>query len=161
MIEATYTLSVDDFMEAGRAGYRKDLSITRYRAQWLTVGIGLIAVVLTQKPSPIYWLLLLAALLIWSAVTYPGQHLRKHFQRSVTDEQVLVQINEAGVTTLSRTSRAELKWAAFKSMVETPGTLSLLTINNVLYVFPKRAFSEQACNELRLLILQNGIPDSK
>ena len=50
-----------------------------------------------------------------------------------------------------------MKWAAFSFMIETPKTLSLFTIANNMCVIPKRAFSEQSCEELRQLIVKNGI----
>jgi hypothetical protein len=158
MIEATYVLTVDDLVEAGKEGSGDDRSITRFRAQWLAVGIGLIAIVLTQKPSPLYWLMLLGLLFIWVAVSYPRRRLREHFQKSVTNEQIVARIDEAGVTTASSISRSEIKWRGLKSMLETPGTLSLLTIDNAILVFPKRAFTEQSCEEFRRLIVQKGIP---
>ena len=157
MIEATYVLTLDDLVEAGKEGYGDDRSITRFRVQWLVVGIGLIAIVLTQKPSPLYWLLLLGLLFIWTAIAYPGQRLKGHFRKSVTGEEVAAQIDEFGVTTISPTSRTEIKWEGFSFMVETSKTLSLVTISNTILVFPKRAFTEQSCEELRRLIIQKGI----
>jgi hypothetical protein len=158
MIEATFVLNIDDLMEAGKEGYRRDLSLTRYRLQWTAIGLGLIAIVVTQKPSPLYWLILLGLFFVWSALRYPGRHLKTHFQKSVTNEQVAVQIDETGVTTDSPTSRGKVKWNGFAFWLETPKTFSLLTISNVMYVFPKRAFNEQSCEEFRKLIVQKGIP---
>ena len=132
--------------------------ITRFRAQWLAVGIGTIAIVLAQKPSPLYWLMLLGIFFIWIAIAYPGRHLRDHFQKSVTNEQVVAQIDEAGVTTASSTSRSEIKWEGFRLMLDTPMTLALFTIDNTMIIFPKRAFTEQSCEEFRRLIIQKGIP---
>jgi hypothetical protein len=92
-------------MEPGKEGYRRDASVKRYRLQWAVVGLGLIVIVLTQKPSPFYWMILLG-------VAYA---------------------------------------------LETPNTFTLFTIANLMYVFPKRAFSEQSCEEFRRLIVQKGI----
>jgi hypothetical protein len=158
MIEATYVLTIDDLMEAGKEGYGDYRSITRFRMQWLAIGIGLIAIVLTQKPSPLYWLMLLGMLFIWIAISYPGRRLRDHFQKSVTNEQIVAQIDEAGVTTASSTSRSEIKWEGFRFMLDTPMTLTLLTIDNNMLVFPKRAFTQQSCEEFRRLVDQKGIP---
>jgi len=158
MIEATYVLTVDDLVDAGKEGYGDDRTVIRFRAQWLAVGIGLIAIVLTQKPSPLYWLMLLGLLFIWVAISYPGRRLREHFQKSVTNEQIVAQIDEAGVTTASSTSRSEIKWEGFKLMLDTPMTLTLLTIENTMLVFPKRAFTEQSREEFRRLVIEKGIP---
>ncbi len=158
MIEATYVLTIDDLVEAGKEGYGDDRTVTRFRVQWLAVGIGLIAIVLTQKPSPLYWLMALGLLFIWIAISYPGRRLKDHFQKSVTNEQIVAQIDEVGVTTACPTSRTEIKWEGFKSMIETPMTLTLLTIGNSMLVLPKRAFTEQSCEELRRLVVQKGIP---
>jgi hypothetical protein len=158
MIEATYVLTIDDLMEAGKEGYGDDRTITLFRVQWLAVGIGLIAIVLTQKPSPLYWLMLLGMFFIWVAIAYPGRRLRDHFRKSVTNEQIVAQIDDAGVTTASSTSRTEIKWEGFRFMLDTPMTFTLLTIANNMLVFPKRAFTEQSCEEFRRLVAQKGIP---
>ena len=118
MIEARYVLTIDDLVEAGKEGYGDDRSITRFRAQWLAVGIGMIAIVLAQKPSPLYWLMLLGIFFIWIAIAYPGRHLRDHFQQSVKTT-VVAQIDEAGVTTASSTSRSEIKWEGFRLMLDS------------------------------------------
>jgi len=125
MIEVTYVLTIDDLMEAGKQGYGDDRSITRFRMQWLAIGIGLIVIVRTEKPSPLYWLMLLGMLFIWIAISYPGRRLRDHFQKSVTNEEIVARIDEAGVTTASSTSRSEIKWKGFRFMLDTPMTLSL------------------------------------
>jgi hypothetical protein len=158
MIEATYILTIGDLVEAGKEGYGDDRSITRFRAQWLAIGIGMIAVVLTQKPSPIYWLMLLGMLFIWIAITYPGRQLKDHFQKSVTNEEVVARIDEVGITTASSTGRSEIKWEGIRLMFETSATLTLLTIGNTLIVFPKRAFTKQSCEEFRRLVVQKGVP---
>ena len=98
MIEATYVLTIDDLMDAGKEGYGGHRTVIRFRAQWLAVGIGLIAIVLTQKPSPLYWLMLLGLLFIWVAISYPGRRLREHFQKSVTNEQIVAQIDDPAGT---------------------------------------------------------------
>jgi hypothetical protein len=158
MIQATYVLTINDVMEAGKAALKRELAITRVRAEWIAMAIGLIAIVLTQKLSPLYWLILLALLFIWHAISYPGQGLKIHFQRSVTNQQIVAQITESSVTTMSETSRTETTWKGLSFTTETPNTITLVTITGTMYVFPKRAFGEQACNELRKLITQNGIP---
>jgi hypothetical protein len=158
MIEATYVLTIDDLMEAGKEGYGRDLSVKRYRVRWVVIGVGLIAIVLAQKPSPLYGLIFLGLFYLWSATRFPTSYLKKHFQKSVTNEQVVAQIDEGGVTTESPTARTEMKWAGFGYALETPNTFSLFTIANIMYVFPKRAFSEQSREEFRKIIVQNGIP---
>jgi YcxB-like protein len=157
MIEVTFVLTIDDLMEAGKEGYARDTSVKRSRVYWVVIGVVLIAIALTQKPFPLYWMILLGLLLVWNIVL-PTPYLRKHFQKSVTNEQVVAQIDETGVTTESPTSRGEMKWAGVAFWLETPKTFSLVTISNVMYVFPKRAFNEQSCEELRRLIVQNRIP---
>jgi hypothetical protein len=157
MIEATYVLTIDDLMEPGKEGYRRDASVKRYRLQWAVVGLGLIAIVLTQKPSPFYWMILLGLLFVWNAINLPAPYLKRHFQKSVTNEQVVAQIDDGGVTIEAPTARTEMKWAAFSYALETPNTFTLFTIANLMYVFPKRAFSEQSCEEFRRLIVQKGI----
>jgi len=102
--------------------------------------------------------MLLGMLFIWIAIAYPGLHLRDHFQKSVTNEQIVAQIDEAGVTTASSTSRSEIKWEGFRFMLDTPMTLTLLTIGNTMLVFPKCAFTQQSCEEFRRLVVQKGIP---
>ena len=51
MVEATYILTIDDLMDAGKAVYGYESSVKRHRLERLVIGVGLIAIVLTQKPS--------------------------------------------------------------------------------------------------------------
>jgi len=160
MIEGSYTLSIDDLTEAGKAALGKEFSGTRGRVVLVAIGMGLIAIVVTHRPSPLYWLIPLGLFFIWAAISHPGQTVRKHFQKSVTNEEVTAQISEAGIMMTSATSRTEMKWAGFRSFVETPRTISLITISNGMCIFPKRAFNEQSCQQFRELIQQEKVPPS-
>ena len=158
MIEATYVLTIDDFMDAVGEGYRRDGKTRRTRTGYVVVGLGLIAVVLTGEPSPSYWVIVVGLWLAWWGIQPPARRLRNYYKKGVTNEQIVAQIDEIGVTTVSQTGRSETKWAGFRFMLETPKTFSLYTTSNVMYVFPKRAFDESSCEELRNLIVKNGIP---
>lgn len=76
----------------------------------------------------------------------------------MTNEQVVAQIDQTGITMETPTSRTEMKWQAFAYALETPTTFSLFTISNLMYIFPKRAFSEITSEECRKLIAQSGLP---
>jgi hypothetical protein len=158
MIEATYVLTIDDFMDAVGEGYRRDRKTRRTRAAYVVVGLGLIAVVLTGEPSPSYWVIVVGLWLAWWGIQPPTRRLRNYYKKSVTNEQIVAQIDEIGVTTVSPTGRDEMRWAGFRFVLETPMTFSLYTTANIMYVFPKRAFNEQSCEELRRLMVEKGIP---
>ena len=163
MIEATYTLTADDLTEAGTSSLASagELRTTRVRAELLAIGIGLIAIVLTQKPSPIYWLMLLGLFFIGRAIAYPGRTLRKHFAKSVTNEKISTQVSDEGLASQSETSRLEIRWSGFRSVTYTANTIALLTIGNTVLVLPKRAFAENDLVELRAMIARHGIVPSK
>ena len=158
MIEATYLLTIDDLMDAGKIGYRHDVTAIFNRVGSLVVGLGLIAIAFTQKPSPLYWLILLGAFFVWRGIRSPVHRMKNYYKKIVTNEHVDVQVDEVGVRTVSPNHRTETKWAGFRYALETPKTFSLYTIANKMYVFPKRAFNEESCEELRKLIARNGIP---
>jgi YcxB-like protein len=157
MIEATYILTIDDFMDAVRERFRRDPANIRIRVGYIVIGVGLIAVFVEKLPLA-YWLIFVGVFLAWWGIRSPARRLKNYYQRSVTNEQIVAQIDENGVTTVSPTGRSEMKWVGFAYVLETPKTFSLYTIGNIMFVFPKRAFDEQSCEELRKLVVNNGIP---
>jgi hypothetical protein len=82
MIEATYVLTIDDLMEAGKKGYGDDLSITRFRMQWLAIGIGLIHCAYPETIST------LLADVAWNAFHLDRHSLpRSTFERSFSEKR--------------------------------------------------------------------------
>jgi hypothetical protein len=163
MIEATYVLTIDDLMDAIRSSYRIDKRSNRARIAVGALGIAIIPLVFYTRSfgdgrGLPYWIIPLGVGLAWSSFQSPQRRLKAHYQKSVTNEQVVAQIMESGVTTTSQTARSEIKWAGFAYTIETPKTLALFTNSNVMFVFPKRAFDEQSCEEFHKLIVKNGIP---
>ena len=163
MIEVRYVLQIEDFMDAIRASYAGDKRGKRAQIAMIAIGIAIVPLVFYTRSfgegrELSYWMIPLGLGLAWSGFQSPARRLRTYYQESVTNEQVVAQIDETGVTTVSSTTRTEMKWAGFAHGFETPNTFSLYTIANLMYVFPKRAFNEQSCEEFRKLIVQNGIP---
>jgi hypothetical protein len=56
--------------------------------------------------------------------------------------------------------RTEANWAAFKLTFETSKTFALHD-GKLLYVFPKRAFSEESREEFRRLVAEKNIPTKR
>jgi hypothetical protein len=157
MIEISYVLTIDDVTDGGTEAYVSDSSTRRYRLQWVAIGLGLIAIVVSQPPSPFYWLVLLGLFFIWCGLRPPKRYLKSHFQKSVTGEQIVARIDEMGVSTESPTAHGVTKWEGIVRTTETRNTFSLITNNYSIYVFPKRVFSEQSLKEFQQLIVQKGI----
>jgi hypothetical protein len=157
MIQSTYVLKLDDFLDAVREAYRHDGRTKLTRIGYVVGGLALIAIVLSGEPSPSYWVIAVGLWLTWWGIQPPARRLKRYYQKSVTNEEVVVQIDETGITTTSPTARTALKWAAFELALETPRTFSLHA-SNLMYVFPKRAFNEASSEELRKLIAQNKVP---
>ncbi len=155
MIQATYVLTLDDFLDAAGEAYRHDGKGKLYRVGIVAVGLWLIADALA-RPSPSYYGIVVGLLLAWWGIRPPARRLRGYYQKMVTNEEIIVQIDETGITTMSPTTRTELKWAAFQIVMETSKTFSLYAAN-LMYVFPKRAFNEALSEEFRKL-LKNNVP---
>jgi hypothetical protein len=163
MIEIRYVLQIEDFMDAIRASYASDKRGKRVRIAMIVIGIAIVPLVFYTRSFGAgrglpYWMIPLGLGLAWSGLQSPALRLKTYYKKSVTNEKVIAQIDEGGVTTESPTARTEMKWVGFSYALETPNTFSLFTIANLLFVFPKRAFSEQSCEEFRKIIVQNGIP---
>jgi len=153
MIEARYVLRTDEATDAAREAYRRSWIMRLSRSGSVIVGLGLIGIAFTGNPSPAYWVIAVGIWFVWHGIQSPVRRFsyKVGLKTSISNEEVLVQINETMVVVASPTTRIEAQWAAFNLAFETPKTF-VLHDGKLLYVFPKRAFSEQCREELRRLI---------
>ena len=156
MIQVLYTLQIDDFMDAVGASYAKDKRGKRIRAAMIVIGIAIVPLVLYTRSfgedrGLSYWMIPLGLGLAWSAFQSPARRLKSYYKKSVTGEQVTGQFDAGRMVTFSTTTRIEILWSGFDEWMEGDTTFVVFAAN-MMYVFPKRAFSEGACAEFRRLL---------
>ncbi len=162
MIEAKYILRVDEATDAARKAYRYDLLTWLSRAGSVVVGLGLIGIVFTGKPSPAYWVVAVGIWFVWHGIQSPVTRFsfRLFLKMGAPNEEVAVQIDETAGIIVAPNVRTEANWAAFKLTFETSKAFALHD-GKLLYVFPKRAFSEESREEFRRLVAEKKIPTKR
>jgi YcxB-like protein len=155
-MDVHYTYGMGDFEEISEAADRLNPKARRLRKAYLLLGIALVALPFLaggsiRHPDVSLWPTIPfgVLLIMYAANSRPRKLARKYY--SVAPYEYKASITEAGITTLSPTVRTELNWAAFSRCIEAENVLALV-YENVMYVFPKRAFSEQQWEEFHGLI---------
>jgi hypothetical protein len=113
---------------------------------FLVLGLASVGVVIRFTteiaPKDRWWFIMLVALVfaIW-----------KYFQRKTTaktGDTVRVEVSERAIVIGGENSRTELLWSGFSKCLETPNLFVLLNRSkSVLYIIPKRAFSDEKSQE--------------
>lgn len=157
-MDVHYVYRMEDFEEISEAADKLNPKAGRLRKVYVIGGIVLMVLPFLaggslRHPDLSLWPALLFGILsILSAVnSRPRKLARRYYAGAVAPYEYKASITEAGITTVSPTVRTELKWAAFSRCFEAENVLALV-YENVMYVFPKRAFSEQQWDEFHGLI---------
>jgi len=155
MIEIRYVLQIEDFMDSVRASYASDKRGKRVRMAMSAIGIAIVPLVFDTKSfgegsGLSYWMIPLGLGLAWYGL-FPARRLKAFYQKCVTGEEVTGQFDDARMVTFSATARTEILWSAFDSWIEGQTTFAIYAAN-VMYVLPKRAFSDESCAEFRRLL---------
>lgn len=164
MIEIRYVLQLDDFIDAVRASYAGDKRGKIVRIAAVVVGLSIIPLVFYTRSfgeghELSYWIIPLALGLAWSAAFQsPARRSRTYYRKSVTGEEVTGQFDETRMVTFSAKSRTEMLWSAFERWIEGDKTFVLYSAN-LMYVFPKRAFSDQSSAEFHTLLKEKIRPN--
>jgi len=130
----------------------------RIRKAYLLLGIACVVLPILAGGSiwrpelSLWWTVPFGVWLIISAVvSRPRRWARKYYADKLDRDECKVTINEESITILSPTVRTELTWAAFSRCIDTKNVLALVH-GGTMYLFPRRAFSEEQWKEFHGLV---------
>ena len=83
----------------------------------------------------------------------PRRVARKYYAAEVDGTECEASISEDGITAKSSTSQVVLRWAAFSRVIEGENAVALVE-KTIMFVFPKRAFSQGQWNQFLSLLRQ-------
>jgi hypothetical protein len=159
MIEIRYRYQIDDFEELDREISKLFPSARRQR--WIILSLGSISVLLpflsgtlTHPERDLWWTVPVGLLLICSGWSVSRARSRKRYGRAIFDYDYTATIGDLGIVTNSPTVRTELQWAAFSGYYKTQNLFALI-YENVMYLFPRRAFSDQQWQDFAQLVRSN------
>jgi hypothetical protein len=148
-IKVRYSYRLEDLEDVHDAADRAVPTARRTRREAVVAGcLFLIAPFLAAKSilHPEAFLLGMSPFgvcFIWWGLQNPKRDVRKRYAQAVEIfPEYEVTIEEGGITTQSPTIRTELKWEAMSQILEGKGAVGLVC-ENVMYVFPGRAFNQE------------------
>jgi hypothetical protein len=156
-MEIHYSYTLQDFEKIAEAQYRKHPTWRRRRLGYLLLGIAsLVAPFLNSRsidhPEPfLLGLSVYGLVLVYCGLQSPGRTARKQYRNSIRPYGYTAVISPSGITTLSPTVRTELQWAAFSQSINAEEVVALV-YEAVMYLFPRRAFTEDQWQEFLGLI---------
>jgi YcxB-like protein len=159
-MEVQYTLRIEDFEEITRAAYSAHPRQQRIRWALLLIGIAVLILPFVGVRGPLHpeWSLLplfpFAMCFIYYGLQTPNRIARKKYGRLLSQEEYKAEISENGIITTSRTVRTELKWEAFSQSIGGDGAIALVH-RALMYVFPRRAFTDEQWQEFMRLIREH------
>ncbi|HEY6465272.1 MAG TPA: YcxB family protein [Candidatus Acidoferrales bacterium] len=163
-MEVRYTHRIEDFEDITRAVDRLHPRSRRLRQAYILVGVLVVALPFLaagsiRHPDPTLWPLLpFAACLIAAGAKTPSRRARKYYSKLIFPYEYKVEISDAGITTNSPTVRTELQWRAFSSVIAGKDVLAL-TYEGLMYLFPRRAFTDDQWTDFMRLIREH-VPQS-
>jgi hypothetical protein len=92
-----------------------------------------------------------AAWLVYAGLQTPKRIARRRYGKMLFPHEYTAEISKDGIVTHSPTVRTELKWTAFSFFIESTNVVALI-YEAVMYVFPRRAFSDNQWREFMQLI---------
>lgn len=84
----------------------------------------------------------------------PRRLARKYYAAEVDGTECETSINEDGITTKSSTSQVVLRWPAFSRVIEGQNAIALVE-KTIMFVFPRRAFSQEQWDQFLSLLRQH------
>ncbi len=159
-IEVEYSYQIQDFEDITHATYKKNPKWREMRVGYFGLGIAILVAPFLAGPrydDPDKFLLgmsVMGALLIYCGFQSPAKRARKQYANAIQSYSYKAIISESGVTTMSPTVRTEMQWTAFSSFLLTEGVLALF-YESVMYLFPRRAFSDRQWQLFVTLIEEN------
>lgn len=159
-VEVQYAYRMEDFENITEAASKTDprwRRHTRNRNAFRLIGATLFLLPFLASgnlyhPDWSFWPVLpLGAGLLYAGGQTPTRIARKQYRNSLFPYDYRAEISDSGIITISPAVRTELKWQAFSQCIEADGVIALV-YEAAMYLFPRRAFTEQQWQEFRALI---------
>ncbi len=160
MIEIRYRYQIDDFEEIFREGQKRFPRVRRLRLMFVFLGSVIVLLPflssgsLTHPERDLWWTIPIGAWLVCSGWPPSKATRRKRYARRIFDYEYTAAISDSGIVTSSPTVRTELQWAAFSRYYKTENLFALL-YEHVMYLFPRRAFSDQQWQAFTEMVQRN------
>jgi YcxB-like protein len=152
MIEIRYRYQIEDFEELFGEIEKRFPRPGRLRLMFLLLGSALVLLpflasgTITHPERDLWWTAPIGVWLICSGWPPSKAKTRKRYARAIFDYDYTATVSDSGIVTSSPTVRTELQWAAFSGYYKTENLFALI-YERVMYLFPRRAFSEQQWQE--------------
>ena len=159
-MDVRYSYRIEDFEELAEVA---DKLVPRRRA--IRLGLICVGVLLLIAPflagqsllHPDPFLLGLSAFavaMIACGVQSPRRVARKQYAAMIDGTEYEASIKEDAITTKSSTGHSVLQWAAFSSVIQGQNALGIVD-KAMMYVFPRRAFTQDQWAEFLSLLRQH------
>ena len=156
-MDIRYSYRVEDFEEITEAADKLNPNRRAIRFALVCGGASLLALPFVmaggpRHPDP-FWLGMCplgVCMIALAILRNPRRVARRYYKPYLDDEEYQATINPEGIATKSRTATTQMQWTTFLHVVETGSALALYE-RSVVYIFPRRAFSQQEWSEFTLL----------
>jgi hypothetical protein len=160
-MEIQYSYKIEDFEEIAEVADKLVPRRHAIRFGLVCVGVLLLIAPFLAGPDlghPEPFLLGMSPFAFWliacAIVQNPRRVARKYYAPEVDGTEYEASINEDGITTKSPTSHAVLRWSAFSRVIHGLNAIALVE-KTVMFVFPRRAFSQEQWDEFLSLLRQH------
>jgi len=162
-MDIRYSYKIEDFEEIVEVADKLAPRRHAIRFGLVCVGVLLLIAPFITSSGPLHPDLFLlgmspfgVCMILCVVLQNPRRVARKYYAPEVQDLEYQATIAQDGITTTSPTGRSELRWAAFSRVIEGKDALAVVE-KTTMYVFPRRAFSEQQWAEF-IALLREHVP---
>jgi YcxB-like protein len=160
-MDVRYSFKIEDFEEIAEVADK--LTPRRHAIRFALVCVGVLLLIApflagTDFLHPDRFLLGMCPFAFWLIACVilqnPRRVARKYYAAEVDGTECEASINEDGITTKSSTSQVVLRWTAFSRVIEGQNAIALVE-KTIMFVFPKRAFSQEQWDKFLSLLRQH------
>jgi hypothetical protein len=163
-MKVQYSYRIEDFEDIAEAADRLGVGKKRLSTAYLLAGVLLVFApflasgrIARPEPTLLPISILGLCVLVSPFFRNPRKAAHKFYAEWLDSETYTVEIDEHAIVTKSTKIYTELKWAAFSRYIEAQTGVALV-IGGVMYLLPKRAFSEDQWKEFTSLYRSNVSP---
>jgi YcxB-like protein len=160
-MDVRYSFKIEDFEEIAEVADK--LAPRRHAIRFSLVCVGVLLLIApflagTDFLHPDRFLLGMCPFAFWliACVILQNPHrvARKYYAAEVDGSECEASVNEDGITTKSSTSQVVLRWTAFSRVIQGQNAIALVE-KTIMFVFPKRAFSQEQWDQFLSLLRQH------
>jgi hypothetical protein len=159
-VDVRFSNRIEDCEDLTRASHRASPHARFRKWAFLLIGIAVLALPFlgvrgVRHPDWSLWPLFPFALcFIYYGSQTPKRLARRQYGKLLSTDEYEAHISEEGIITVSPTVRTELKWEAFSRPIYGEVTVALVH-GALMYVFPRRAFTDDQWQEFMHLIREH------